>query len=123
MSVKNGAPEFVHPVEAIFAQMLNHYGINWQYEPRTFVLAADTAGEIIEAFTPDFYLPDENLYVELTTLRPQLMTKKNRKMRLMEELYPETKVKLLRRRDLRDMLLQYGADGEAARLLGTTAQS
>lgn len=69
-------PVFVHPIEAEFARILDYYHIPWEYEPRTFALHWDDEGNITEAFSPDFYLPDSDLYVELTTLRPKLITKK-----------------------------------------------
>jgi hypoxanthine phosphoribosyltransferase len=83
-----------------FARILDFYGITWIYEPRSFPLRWD--GErIVEAFTPDFYLPDLNLYVELTTMRQRLATEKNRKMRLVRELYPEIQIRLINKRPLR----------------------
>lgn len=119
---KSARPDFAHPVEAQFAEILDYYGIQWEYEPRTFPLAWDEEGRVTLAFAPDFYLPGQNRYVELTTLRPRLTRQKNRKMRLMKKLYPDIKVKLLKRRDLRDMFTKYGHDQEAARLAGTDAQ-
>ena len=116
-------PGFVHPIEEEFAKLLNYYGIEWQYEPRTFVLAADEEGRVTEAFSPDFYLPGEDLYVELTTMRPKLITRKNRKIRRMRELYPEINIKLFKRQDLRNMMIKYGLDDQAASILGTKAQS
>jgi hypothetical protein len=113
---------FAHPSEAEFARILDFYQIEWQYEPRTFVLQQDEEGNVREAFTPDFYLPQQALYVELTTLRPSLNRIKNRKLRAMQELYPEVNVKLLKRRDIRSLLLKYGLDKEAARIRGTDAQ-
>jgi hypoxanthine phosphoribosyltransferase len=77
---------------------------------------------VIQAFSPDFYLPAQDLYVELTTVRPKLLTPKNRKLRRMRELYPDVQVKLLRRQDVRDVLTKYGDDQQAARLAGTEAQ-
>jgi hypothetical protein len=115
-------PTFVHSSEALFARILDYYCVEWQYEPRTFALDWDEEGNVIEAFSPDFYLPAEDLYVELTTLRPKLITIKNRKLRRMKELYPEVNVKLLRRQDLRDMMVKYGHHQEAARITGTDAQ-
>lgn len=116
-------PGFVHPIEEEFAKLLNYYGIEWQYEPRTFVLAADEEGRVTEAFSPDFYLPGEGLYVELTTMRPKLITRKNRKIRRLRELYPEINIKLFKRQDLRNMMIKYGLDDQAASILGTKAQS
>jgi hypoxanthine phosphoribosyltransferase len=115
-------PQFAHPVEATFAQILDYYGVEWEYEPRTFPLEWDDAGNVTVAFSPDFYLPQQELYIELTTLRPQLIRHKNRKMRRMAELYPEVNVKLLKRQDIRDMLVKFGLDQEASRLVGSDAQ-
>lgn len=115
-------PKFVNQFEEAFARILDYYHIRWEYEPRTFDLAWDEAGAVTVAFTPDFYLPDEDLYVELTTLRPKLMRQKNAKLRHMAELYPDIKIKLFKRQDLRDMMIKYGMDEEAERLLGTEAQ-
>lgn len=118
----NGRPHFAGPVEETFAKILDFYGIDWVYEPTTFPLSRDESGNILEAFTPDFYLPQQDLYIELTTLRPQLARYKNRRMRLMRELYPEIKIKLLKRRELRDMMIKYGLVQEAAPIQGTKAQ-
>jgi hypothetical protein len=74
-------PVFVHPIEAAFARILDFYGVAWEYEPRMFPLAYDKNGGVKEAFTPDFYLPEQDLYVELTTLRPKLTLRKNRKLK------------------------------------------
>lgn len=116
-------PRFAHPIEEAFARILDYYGIAWEYEPRTFPLEWDEDGNVVEAFSPDFYLPEQDLYVELTTLRPQLATKKNRKLRRMKELYPEVNVKLFKRQDVRDLLVKYGLDKEAGPLVGTAAQN
>jgi hypothetical protein len=115
-------PRFVHPTEEFFARVLDYYGIAWQYEPRTFPLAWDALGEVSEAFTPDFYLPQQDLYVELTTRRPRLNTLKNRKLRRMAELYPAVHIKLFKRRDVRDLLVKFGLYSEAERLEGNGAQ-
>ena len=68
-------PEYSHPAEELFARILDFYGLEWQYEPTTFPLEWDENGKITEAFSPDFYLPGQDLYIELTTLRPQLATR------------------------------------------------
>lgn len=115
-------PAFAGPIEETFAKILDFYGIEWVYEPRTFPLVKDENGRVLEAFTPDFYLPQQDLYIELTTLRPHLATYKNRRMRLMRELYPEINVKLLKRRELRDMMIKYGLMQEAIPIQGTQAQ-
>jgi len=114
---------FVHPAEATFARILDYYGIKWEYEPRTFPLEWDTQGNVIEAFTPDFYLPEQNLFIELTTLRPKLTTHKNRKLRRLQEQYPEINIKLFKRRDLHQLMVKFGLEDDAVRIQGTEAQS
>lgn len=113
---------FVHPIELVFARILDFYGIAWDYEPRTFPLEWDESGKVTLAFAPDFYLPEQNLYVELTVLRPKLTMKKNRKIRLMHELYPEVNIKLFKRRELRNMMVRFGLVEEADKIFGTEAQ-
>ncbi len=100
-------PPFAHNAEYEFARILDFYGIDWQYEPRTFQLRWEH-GHISEAFTPDFYLPDLNMYVELTTLKSGLTAEKNRKMRLLKELYPGVNIILLKKRDYLRLLAKYG---------------
>src|SRR5215203_6185214 len=102
-------PRFAHESEAEFARILTFYGIDWQYEPRSFPLR-EANGQLLEAFTPDFYLPGYDQYLELTTLRQSLATYKNRKLRLMRERYPDINVKLLNRRDLFALLAKFGID-------------
>ena len=114
--------KFSHPAEEAFARILDFYGIEWQYEPRTFELRWDKEGKVIEAFTPDFYLPQQDVYIELTTLRPRLATYKNRRLRRMKELYPDVNVKLFKRGKMRDLMVKYGLDRQAARIRGTGAQ-
>jgi hypoxanthine phosphoribosyltransferase len=99
---------FSHPVEAEFARILDFYGVPWQYEPRTFVLNRDGQSRVTEAFTPDFYLPDQDLYVELTTMQPGQQRRKNRKIRRLRELHPEVSIKLFKRGDVRSLLLKFG---------------
>ncbi len=115
-------PIFIHPVEEVFARILDFYGIAWQYEPRTFPLEWDNKGNVAFAFSPDFYLPEQNLYVELTVLRPKLTQKKNRKLKLMKELYPEINIKLFKRRELRNMMVRFGLNEEADKIFGAEAQ-
>jgi hypothetical protein len=113
---------FSHPLEEEFARILDYYDIRWEYEPHTFPLEWDESGQVAVAFSPDFYLPDQDLYVELTTLRPKLIRHKNRKLRRMAELYPNINVKLFNRKDLRDMMVKYGVDHHAEPIMGTDAQ-
>lgn len=123
LSVKSPAPVFSHPSEEAFAKILDYYGIAWEYEPRSFPLEWDDEGNVTEAFTPDFYLPEQNLYVELTTLRPKLTTYKNRRIRRMKELYPEINIKLFKRRDMHKLMVKYGLETEAEQIQGSSAQS
>ena len=86
---------FAHPSEAEFARILDFYQITWEYELCTFELKWDEDGNVVEAFSPDFFLPEQDLYIELTTMEQRLITKKHRKLRRLRELYPEVNVKLL----------------------------
>ena len=101
---------FSHAVEAEFARILDFYGIPWAYEPRTFVLTRDDQGRVTEAFSPDFYLPDQDLYVELTTMQPHQIRHKNRKLKKLRELYPEINIKLFKRGDIRNLMLKFGVE-------------
>ena len=120
---RSASTVFAHPTEEAFARILDYYGVEWEYEPRLFVLARDEDGRISEAFSPDFYLPGEDLYIELTTVRPSQITAKNRKIRRLKELYPDVSVKLFKRRDVRDLMIKYGLDRQAEKILGTEAQT
>ena len=100
--------EFAHPSEADLASLLDAYGIRWQYEPTTFVLEAGAQGKPTEGFTPDFYLPDFDSYLEVTTLRQPLITRKHRKLRKLREQHPGVHVKLLYRRDVERLGAKYG---------------
>ncbi|HUG95458.1 MAG TPA: hypothetical protein VMK30_04885 [Pleomorphomonadaceae bacterium] len=101
-------PRFAHDSEAELARVLDFYQVSWRYEPDVFPISWSPAGAVIESFAPDFYLPELELYVELTTLRQTLVRKKNRKMRLLRQLYPEVRVKLLYARDFRALMVKYG---------------
>lgn len=98
---------FAHPSEQEFARFLDYYRIRWQYEPVSFPIAWE-AGNVSEMFTPDFYLPEHDLYIELTTMKQSLVTPKNRKLRMVRELYPELNVRLLYRRDYQQLLAKAG---------------
>ena len=98
---------FSHPSELEFARFLDFYRIRWAYEPVAFPLQWED-GRVTEMFAPDFYLPEHNLYIELTTMKQSLVTPKNRKLRRLRELYPEVKVRLLYRKDYEQLLAQAG---------------
>ena len=103
---------FAHESEREFANILDFYQIEWVYEPRTFPIRWDEAGNVIESFTPDFYLPEQDQYIELTTLKQDLVTKKNRKVRLLKENYPEINIKIIYGKDYRRLLEKYSAKQE-----------
>lgn len=102
--------KFAHHSEMEFARLLDFYDIKWLYEPRSFDIAWDRSGRPVQKFRPDFYLPAFDLYIELTTLSQKLVTKKNRKIRLLKELYPDVKCKIFYRKDYRKLLFKYGFD-------------
>ena len=101
---------FAHNSERQFAKLLDFYAIEWDYEPRTFVLEHDRDGNPVQAFTPDFYLPAYDLYIEITTLNQKLVTKKNRKARRLVELHPDLTIKVLYQRDYLQLLVKYGLE-------------
>lgn len=101
---------FAHNSERQFAKLLDFYGIAWEYEPRTFTLEWDRQGRPVQAFSPDFYLPVYDLFIEITTLNQKLVTKKNRKVRRLKELHPEVSVKIFYQRDYLNLLVKYGLE-------------
>jgi hypothetical protein len=98
---------FAHESEKEFAKILDFYRIRWEYEPKTFTLEWDDNGTAVKSFTPDFYLPELDLYIELTTLNQKLVTKKNQKIKKVRELYPEINVKLFYKKDYNSLLFKY----------------
>jgi hypothetical protein len=105
---ESSPPRFAHDSEAELARVLDFYQVAWRYEPDIFPLSWSPSGAVVESFAPDFYLPELDLYVELTTLRQSLVRKKNRKLRLLRQLYPELRIKLLYMRDFRALMVKYG---------------
>ena len=101
-------PRFANDAELQCARMLDYHGIPWHYEPRTFVLERDEQGRVTEAMTPDFFLPEQRLYVEVTVMKQSLVTPKNRKLRKLRKLYPGIRVKLFYRRDVERLAEKYG---------------
>ena len=102
---------FAHESEQIFANLLDFYRIAWEYEPRSFPIQWDGEGKVTEAFTPDFYLSEFDLYVELTTMKQSLVTKKNRKVRLLRELYPRLNIQVFYQKDIANLIFKYGLAG------------
>jgi len=117
------AVSFAHASEAEFGRILDFYGVRWEYEPRTFPILWDLDGAVVESFSPDFWLPDLELFVEMTTLRQSLVRKKNRKLRRLRELYPDIRIKLFYGRDFRALMLKYGKVGLIDEMTGTLGQA
>ena len=107
-TLTNASPRFAHQSEAELARILDFYGVAWRYEPDLFPISWNADGEVVESFAPDFYLPEIDLYLELTTLKQALVRKKNRKLRYLRQLYPELRVKLFYARDFRALMVKYG---------------
>jgi hypoxanthine phosphoribosyltransferase len=100
-------PRFANRSELECARILDFYGVPWDYEPRTFVLRRGSDGRVLSAFTPDFYLPDQDLFIEVTVMKQSLVTRKNRKLREARRLYPGLRVKLFYRRDIESLAQRY----------------
>jgi hypothetical protein len=113
---------FAHASEAEMSRILDFYAVRWEYEPDTFPILWNLDGDVVESFSPDFYLPDLDLYLEMTTLRQRLVRKKNRKLRRLRELYPDLNVKLFYARDFRALMLKFGKLALADELSGTSGQ-
>jgi len=103
-------PEFATETEYEAARILDYYRVPWEYEPRTFILKQDPNGDIKEAFAPDFYLPELDLYIEVTQMKQSLVTRKNRKVRKLREKYPGINIKILYRRDFVQLAKKYNLD-------------
>jgi hypoxanthine phosphoribosyltransferase len=113
---------FAHASEAEMARILDFYAVRWEYEPHTFPILWNLEGAVVESFSPDFYLPDLDCYLEMTTLRQKLVRKKNRKLRRLRELYPDLDVKLFYARDFRALMLKYGRLALVDALSGSSGQ-
>ena len=99
---------FNHPSEEVFANLLDFYRIPWEYEPRSFPLQWDKDGRVTEAFAPDFYLPEFDLYLELTTMKQALVTRKNRKIKMLRAVYPHINIQVFYQKDLQDLVFKHG---------------
>jgi hypoxanthine phosphoribosyltransferase len=103
-----GQARFAHPSERLFASLLDLYEERWEYEPVEFPLDWDAQGSPVSGFRPDFYLPDRGIFIELTTADQRLVTRKNRKVRRMRELYPEVPIHIVYQRDFAALLASHG---------------
>jgi hypothetical protein len=105
--VPTRAVSFAHRSEEEFTRLLDFYGVRWEYEPHTFVLEWDAHGHPKESFTPDFYLPDYDYYIELTTRRKNLVSRKMRKIDLAQSLYAGVSIRLFHPTDFAKLMLKY----------------
>ena len=115
-------PSFAHASEAEMARILDFYDVRWEYEPTTFPILWNLEGEVVESFSPDFYLPELDMFLEMTTLKQRLVRKKNRKLRRLRELYPDIRIKLFYARDFAAIMLKYGRFALVESLSGTIGQ-
>ncbi|MDP3000152.1 MAG: cytidylate kinase family protein [Bryobacterales bacterium] len=108
--------QFSHPSEEIFANLLDFYRIAWEYEPHSFPIQWDRDGKVLEAFTPDFYLPEFDMHVELTTMKQSLVTKKNHKVKLLKTIYPQVNIQVFYQKDFQNLIFKHGLGERAAQL-------
>jgi hypoxanthine phosphoribosyltransferase len=101
------SPRFANDAEVECARILDYHGIAWEYEPHSFILEQDEDGRVLEAFTPDFYLPEQDTYLEVTVMKQSLVTRKHRKIRKLRERHPDIKIKLFTRRDFERLSRKY----------------
>jgi hypothetical protein len=104
--------KFKHPAEEEFASILDMYGIEWQYEPRTFPVQWDAEGNVTMAFSPDFYLTKFDTYIEITTMDQKYVTTKNKKVKRLRELYPGININIVYKKDFHTLLKRFGFSGE-----------
>jgi len=71
--------------EANIARLFNYLGVKWLYQPKTFDLGSQN-------YTPDFYLPDRNAYVEVKNFLWKYSKIRDRKFR---KIYPDINLTLL----------------------------
>jgi hypothetical protein len=110
--LKSDTTPFAHASERQFARLLDFYQIEWEYEPTSFDLERDKQGNVTQRFTPDFYLPAYDLYIEITTMSQKLVTRKNRKVRRLQELFPDVKCKIFYQRDYLSLVTKYGLEDQ-----------
>ncbi len=98
---------FKHPSEEEFAKILDMHDIEWEYEPRTFPTKWDTEGNVTQAFSPDFYLPRFDTYIELTTMNQKYVSEKKKKVKLLKKLYPGININIVFKDDFNSLLKRF----------------
>ena len=87
--------------------MLDLYDFEWDYEPRTFPLEWDIEGNITKAFSPDFYLPKFDTYIELTVMNQKYTQDKKKKLQLMKKLYPKVNISIVYKNEFHKLLERF----------------
>ena len=86
--------EFAEDFEHEFARTLDRRGITWHYKPRTFAVEWDEDGNFIDSFTPTFFLPGRDLYIEIVASNCRSLIDQARKARLLRQQYPGTSIEV-----------------------------
>lgn len=107
-------PALKNQSEEEFAKILDMYQIDWKYEPTTFPIQWDAEGNVTMAFSPDFYLTKFDTYIELTTMDQRYVTQKNKKVKMVRELYPGTNIKVVYKRDFYSLIERFNLNGGAS---------
>jgi len=105
--------DFAHPSEKEFAKILDMHHIKWKYEPTEFPLEWDAEGNISMGFKPDFYLTEYDTYIELTTMNRKYVTEKNKKVRLLQEIYPHINIKIVYKKDFNSLIDKFELNGNS----------
>jgi len=95
---------FAHESEEMFADILDELDLKWEYEPTVFVIK-EKNGIIKKAFKPDFYIPELNLYIEISTC--QNRRRKRRKVEQAQEMHPDANIILLLSDRLNEIFSDY----------------
>ena len=75
--------------EANTARLLEFQKRTWQYEPKTFWFEAIRRG--VRSYKPDFYLPKEDIYIEV---KGYLDAKSKTKLKRMAKYHPKVKIEV-----------------------------
>lgn len=89
--------------EADFARVLNLVEVKYEYEPKTFELNDDDTGQVLH-YTPDFYVPEINMFYEIKGWFHELDQKK---VRLFQEQYPEYDFTLIHTTKFAELEMEY----------------
>lgn len=102
-------PRFANRIELEWAKFFDFYELPWDYEPTVFVFGLSDQGGYF-GFRPDFYLPEQDLYVEITVGKSVTLSRKNKKIRKLRQMYPDVKLKVFRRSDFVALAARIGLD-------------